>query len=149
MRVLAVDPGSKRVGLALSDETETLATPLTVLHAGPHLARRIAAAASELEAGRIVVGLPMRLDGSEGLEADAARHLAAEISLQSQLPVELWDERFTTTIAERAARAAGNLAARRRPGGRPARSSHSLRPLVDSHAAAILLQSYLDRTSSR
>jgi putative Holliday junction resolvase len=139
MRVLAVDPGTVRVGLALSDESATLATPLRTLQAGPALATQIAGAAREAGAERIVVGLPRRLDGSEGDEAAAARRLARELGELSGIDVELWDERFTSRMAE-AALVASRPARGRRAGARR-------REATDRVAAAILLQSYLDRNS--
>ncbi len=132
-RVLAVDPGTRRVGLAISDPTGTIAQALATLEAEPHdtLAARLASVAREREAGRIVVGLPRRMDGSYGPEARAARELAAELRREARLPVELVDERLTTVAAERAL-SEGNVrgAARRKK--------------VDQVAAALLLQSHLD-----
>lgn len=134
MRVLAVDPGSKRVGLALSDPTGTIAQPLTTIPAEPRetLAGRLAELALEHEAARIVVGLPRRLDGSHGPEAVAARELAAELRAASRLPVELVDERLTTAAAERSLLAGGMHREKRRAN-------------IDRVAAALLLQSHLDR----
>lgn len=134
MRVLAVDPGSKRVGLALSDPTGTIAQGLTTLDAEPleTLPERVAAIAREKDAGRIVVGLPRRMDGSFGPEAKAARELAAQLRKAARLPVELMDERLTTVEAERSLREAGVHGRHRRQ-------------RVDRVAAALLLQSHLDR----
>lgn len=134
MRTLAVDPGSKRVGLALSDPTGTIAQALTTIDAEPHdtLAERLASVANEKEAGRIIVGLPRRMDGSYGPEAKAARELATKLRAASRLPVELVDERLTTVAAERSLRE-GNVRGRAR------------RASVDRVAATLLLQSHLDR----
>jgi putative Holliday junction resolvase len=137
MRILAVDPGTVRVGLALSDEGGSLATPHSTLPAGPGLAARITAVAGEVGAGAVIVGLPRRLDGSDGPEAESARALAAEIASASGLKVELWDERFTSAIAERALR---QSRPRRGRAGVAARKQ-----ATDRVAAAVLLQSYLDR----
>ena len=142
MRVLAVDPGTVRVGLALSDETETLATPLEVLRGGPAIVSAVVAVARARDAGMVLVGLPVNMDGSEGPEASAARRLAAAIEGASGLPVELWDERLTTVQAERQRR--GRARGVRRPSRALAR-----RHAVDAEAAAILLQSYLDRGAAR
>ena len=133
MRVLAVDPGSKRVGLAVSDPTETIAQPLTTVPAEPAdtLAGRLAELARQQEAGRIVVGLPRRLDGSLGPEAKSARQLAAALRAASKLPVELVDERLTTAAAERSLLAGGMRRERRRAN-------------IDRVAATLLLQSHLD-----
>jgi putative Holliday junction resolvase len=134
VRVLAVDPGSKRVGLAVSDPTGTIAQPLTTVEAEPSetLVARLAGIAREIEATRIVVGLPRRLDGSFGPEAKAARALADALRKESRLPVELVDERLTTAAAERSLVAGGMRRARRRE-------------TIDRVAATLLLQSHLDR----
>jgi putative holliday junction resolvase len=133
LRVLAVDPGSKRVGLAVSDPTETIAQPLTTVPAEPAdtLADRLAEVARKQDAGRIVVGLPRRLDGSLGPESKSARKLAAALRSASKLPVELVDERLTTAAAERSLLAVGMRRERRRAN-------------IDRVAAALLLQSHLD-----
>jgi len=132
--VLAVDPGSRRVGLAVSDPTGTIAQPLTTLDAEPHntLPQRLADVAREREATRIVVGLPRRLDGSFGPEAKAARALADAVRKASRLPVEMVDERLTTAQAERSMISGGVRRARRRA-------------TIDGVAATLLLQSHLDK----
>jgi putative holliday junction resolvase len=129
-----VDPGSRRVGLAVSDPTETIAQPLATVPAEPRstLPARIADAAREHDAARIVVGLPRRLDGSYGPEAKAARELAAELRKAAGLPVELEDERLTTAAAERSLIAEGVRREKRRLS-------------IDRVAATLLLQSHLDR----
>jgi putative Holliday junction resolvase len=133
VRILAVDPGTKRVGLALSDPGETIAQALATVPGRPEdtLAARLAEIARDHEAGRIIVGLPLRLDGRSGPEAAAARKLAAAIRHESGLPVELVDERLTTAAAERALVAGGVKRAQRRQD-------------VDRVAATMLLQSHLD-----
>jgi putative Holliday junction resolvase len=133
VRVLAVDPGSKRVGLAVSDPTATIAQPLTTIESEPRdtLAGRLAEVAKVQEATRIVVGLPRRLDGSLGPEAKSARELGQELRKTSGLPVEFVDERLTTALAERSMIATGVRRAKRRA-------------TIDQVAAAILLQSHLD-----
>jgi putative holliday junction resolvase len=141
MRVLAVDPGKVRVGLALSDEGGRLATPHSTLAAGARLADRIADVAQEAGAGSVIVGLPRRLDGSEGPEAEAARALADEIAAASGLAVELWDERFTSSMAESALRSS-------RP-KRGRKVATARREATDRVAAAVLLQSYLDRSAAK
>ncbi len=133
-RILAVDPGTKRVGVAVSDPTGTIAQALATVPAEPRdsLAARLAGIAAEREAKRIVVGLPRRMDGSYGPEATAARQLADAIRQASGLPVELVDERLTTAAAERAMIEGGVRRAKRRES-------------IDQVAATLLLQSYLDR----
>ena len=123
MRVVALDYGSARCGVAVSDPTGTLATPLEpVLRAGTRngLARLVARVA-ELGAERVVVGLPLSLRGGDSAQTGEVRAFAARLERALPVPVELYDERFTTTLAERAG---GNSA-------------------LDSRAAAILLQEWL------
>jgi putative Holliday junction resolvase len=134
VRILAVDPGSKRVGLALSDPTETIAQPLPTMPAEPgdSLPTRLVEIARSHEVERIIVGLPLRLDGTHGPEAVAARKLAGAIRRQARLPVELVDERLTTVAAERALLAGGVKRDARRQG-------------VDRVAATMLLQGHLDQ----
>jgi putative pre-16S rRNA nuclease len=135
---MAVDPGSRRVGVAVSDPTGTIAQPLTVVPAEPAatLVARLAALAREQEAGRLVVGLPRRMDGGQGPEALAARALADDLRRATGLPVTLVDERLTSVAAERALLAGGASRARRRQ-------------LSDQVAAALILQSYLDAEARR
>ena len=134
MRILAIDPGSKRVGLALSDPTATIAQALATLPAEPvaTLPLRIAQVARTNEAARIVVGLPRRLDGSRGPEARAAQVLADAIRKESGLPVEMVDERLTTVAAERSLIEGGIKREKRRL-------------TVDRVAATLMLQAPLDR----
>jgi len=134
LRILAVDPGSKRVGIALSDPSETIAQALETIPAEPGetLPRRVAETARSKGAERIVVGLPLRLDGTHGPEAAAAQRLAAAIRHESGLPVEMVDERFTTAAADRALIAGGIKREQRRRG-------------IDRVAATMLLQGHLDR----
>jgi putative Holliday junction resolvase len=137
--VLAVDLGERRIGLALSDPSGTLASPLRTLDVtgDPERDRlAIVTAALDAEAQVIVVGLPRSLSGREG---PAARRARAEASALSEaaggITVELHDERFTTRDAERALAAAGTRGRKRRA-------------RVDAAAAAIILQSYLDAKAS-
>lgn len=133
MRVMAVDPGEKRIGLALSDETATLASPLVVLK---HVSRAVDAAtiaglAVEHGAGLIVVGEALDDENEPTPSARSARRLAEAIRLQTDLPVVMWDESGSTQAAR-----AGQIAlgyARKRRGGHQ-----------DDLAAAYILQSYLD-----
>jgi len=137
-RVLAVDPGSKRVGIAISDPSATIAQALVTIPAEPaaSLAGRIAAIAHEQEAASIIVGLPRRLDGTHGPEAKAASRLAGEIRSLSRLPVELVDERMTTAAAERSMISTGTRRRERRQD-------------IDRVAATMLLQSHLDQVRKR
>jgi putative Holliday junction resolvase len=131
---MAIDPGSKRVGIALSDPTATIAQALATVSAEPAgtLASRLAQMALSHQAERIVVGLPRRLDGTRGPEAVAATGLAEAIRRASGLPVELVDERLTTVAAERSLIAGGVRREKRRLS-------------VDRVAATLMLQAHLDR----
>ena len=133
--MLAVDLGERRIGLALSDPSGTLASPLrTIEVTGDPERDRLAvvAAARAAEAQVIVVGLPRSLSGREGPAARRARAEASALAeVAGEIRVELHDERFTTRDAHRALAAAGT---RRR----------ERRARVDAAAAAIILQSYLD-----
>jgi putative Holliday junction resolvase len=130
---MAVDPGSKRVGLAVSDPSGTIAQALSTVPAEPAatLPTRLAEIAKAQDAGRIVVGLPLRLDGRHGPEAKAAQELADRLRKASGLPVELVDERLTTAEAEKALIAGGVRREKRRLS-------------VDRVAATLLLQGHLD-----
>jgi putative Holliday junction resolvase len=136
--VLGLDAGTVRVGLAASDPTGTLASPVTVLERrqGARLWERLREEARRRGAVGIVVGLPLRMDGVEGTAAAAARALAEEAHEQTGLPVELWDERLSSVEAERALLAAG---VRRRP----------RRERIDAVAAAVVLQAWLDARRSQ
>ncbi len=129
-----MDPGSKRVGLAISDPTGTIAQALATVPAEPQdtLVDRLAGIAAHNEATKMVVGLPRRMDGSFGPEARAARVLADELRRATHLPVELVDERLTTAAAEKSLLAGGVRRAKRRAS-------------IDRVAATLLLQSHLDR----
>jgi putative Holliday junction resolvase len=133
-RVLAVDPGSKRVGLAVSDPTGTIAQALSTVPAEPaeSLAVRLAEIAKAQDARRIIVGLPLLMNGRHGPEAAAAQELASALRKASGLPIELVDERLTTAEAERSLIAAGVRREKRKLS-------------IDKVAATLLLQAHLDR----
>jgi putative holliday junction resolvase len=132
-RVLAVDPGEKRLGLAISDESGTIANPLAVIG---HVARLIDAAAiaqlaREQEAVMIVVGQPLDSEGNLGPAARRSVRLAEAIRSQTDLPIEFWDESGSTRSAQAARLAMGV--------SRSKRKGH-----LDDLAATVILQSYLD-----
>lgn len=137
MRVLAIDPGTARCGLAVSDEAGILATPLDALRVGEgaRLAERLAERARALEVGRILMGHPLRMDGTPGPRARAVERLAARLRSVIDVPVDLVDERLTTVEARERLREAGR--------GDQARRRRS-RGALDSAAAAVLLQGWLD-----
>lgn len=136
MRVLGIDLGSRRIGVAVSDPGGVLASPVTVLpRSGDRSAdhRAIAALAAEWEAGRVVVGLPLSLDGSMGPAARAAAEEADALAGVVGVPVEVADERLTTVTADRAMREAA-----------PRKGARDRRRTIDAAAAAVLLQTWLD-----
>jgi len=133
-RLLGVDWGERRIGLALSDETQTLAQPLTTLtrRTGKRFPMREFLTLLDRHAVTgVVVGLPLDAAGVEGDAAGAARALASAIAQRSGKPVELWDERFSTARA---------LGAVRQMGG----TTKGRKGDVDALAATLLLQHYLD-----
>ncbi len=138
-RILAVDWGEVRIGLALSDESQTLATPLDTLQRRKGkrfpMARFLELTAEHCPVG-LVVGLPLSSEGREEVSAGAARELAASLSRQTGLPLELWDERMTTARA---------LSAIQEQGG----STRGRRADVDALAASVLLQQFLDARKNR
>jgi putative Holliday junction resolvase len=136
VRVLGVDYGHVRVGLALSDPGGILAQPWGTLEPRSlkDAARRILEAALSTEAEAIVLGLPLLLSGEEGAAALRVRELALALRRRSPLPVHLWDERLTSVAASRAM-ADDGLDERARRGR------------LDPVAAAIMLQSWLDAGS--
>lgn len=131
-RTMAVDLGSARTGVAVSDELGMLAQPWKTLPGGEASLEAVVAAAGELRPARILVGLPRNMDGSYGPAAEAARAFAEKLRARVASPVDLWDERLTTVAAQRSLRESG-------------RKARDQRGVVDQVAAQILLQSWLDR----
>jgi putative pre-16S rRNA nuclease len=133
-RILAVDWGERRIGLAVSDPQGIIATGLqTLVVRGPADAVvRVTAAAAEREVARIVVGLPLLMSGVRGEAAESAQRFADALAARSGLPVETYDERLTSALSERRLREVGT------PRGRS-------RSRVDQGAAVALLESYLLR----
>jgi putative Holliday junction resolvase len=134
VRVLGLDLGTVRIGVAVSDSIGIIASPHSVIrrgedHGADHAA--IAAIVSELEVGRVVVGLPLSMDGSVGPAAEAALEEIDELGDRLAVPVEPYDERLTTVSAERSLREGGVR-------------GRSRRDVIDKVAAAVILQSWLD-----
>lgn len=131
-RVLGIDPGERRVGVALSDPIGIIASPLMVIDLRTeNLAEVLRSLCEAHDVGRVVVGLPIGLSGEEGPAATKARRLAAVVEEATGLPVDLHDERFTSVTAE------GALL----EGGVKRRDRRETR---DKVAAAVMLQSFLD-----
>jgi putative Holliday junction resolvase len=139
MRALGLDLGSKRIGVAVTDQDQRVATPVDTVtrsrggRADDH--RAIAGLVDEWEAGVVVVGLPVSLDGSEGPAARAVLDEVIELRAALPVPVETIDERFTTVTADQQLREQGIKG--------KARTA-----VIDRAAAAVLLQSWLDRRRS-
>lgn len=133
MKILAVDLGKARTGIAVSDEGEILASPVCVIqeYDRGRLAERIAALAREHRAALLVLGLPRNMDGSEGESARGAREFGAVLEEKTGLPVAFQDERGTTVTAHNYL----NLTDTR---GKKRKS------VVDAVAAVIILQNHLD-----
>ena len=138
MRIVGLDFGLKRIGVAVSDPSGTLARPLAAIQADPRDAiDRVAALIAELSRddpapAAIVVGLPLRLDGTPHEMTARVRAFAAALGARTGLPVEFQDERLSSHEAE------GRLTARHRTWQRR-------KPLLDAASAAVILQDYLDR----
>lgn len=131
MRVVGLDLGSRRIGVAVSDPTGTLASPYEVVERSPRSYDQIRRIVEEVEAERVVVGLPLSLSGKEGPAATAAKEEAAALADVLDVPVETYDERLTTVSANRSMMDLKMKAdARRR--------------VVDKVAAAVMLQSWLE-----
>ena len=135
MIILAVDYGDKRTGIAVCDKLEILASPVCVLTEwnAETLAQKIIDIAKEKKAEKIVVGLPINMDGSKGFRAEACEALGGLIKSGCDIPVVFWDERLTTVSAHRIL-SENNVRGKKR------------KSVVDSVAAEIILQSYNDST---
>lgn len=132
MRILAIDYGDARTGLAICDPGELLASPLTTItHYDPaRVAEQAAEAAAGQKAQQIVVGYPLNMDGSAGPRAQLCRDFARTLSGLTAIPVTLWDERGTTVTATRYLNATDTRGKKRKQ-------------VIDSVAATVILESYL------
>jgi len=136
MRILALDHGTKRIGVAVSDETKTIAQPLEYIPAEPFadFLKRLKELLIAKEVDLILIGLPRNMDGSYGPAAQKVQAFIAVLKTAITVPVKTWDERLTSAQANRVL-----IQARVRRDKR--------KETVDKMAAAILLQSYLDGTT--
>jgi putative Holliday junction resolvase len=130
-RILGLDIGSKRIGVAISDEMGFIASPVGMVLRGEASGREISQHASRLGAILLLVGLPVGLSGREGPQAKDVRDYVDSIAADIGLPVEYWDERLSTSIAEKSLIATGSRRDKRKQ-------------QVDTVAAAVILQGYLD-----
>jgi putative Holliday junction resolvase len=133
MRVLALDVGEKRIGVAISDLSQTLARSLKVIQRDSRQEgfATVARLIEEYEVEKVVVGYPRSLDGMAGAQAEKVERYAADLAKALTVPVLLWDERFSTVSAERLMKEAGLRGKRKQE-------------IVDAVAAAVILQDYLD-----
>ena len=132
MKIMAVDFGDARTGLAICDKTELLASPVGVIHEKrfEHAVEKVAAAAAENRAEAVIVGLPLNMNGSEGPRAELCRNFAEQLSSRVNVPVRMWDER-QTTVSD-----AGYL-------NQTDTRGKKRKEVIDAVAAVIILDSYL------
>ena len=136
MRILALDHGTVRVGVAVSDELGMIARPLEFIPAEPwaDFLSRFEKLLAELQPEQLIVGLPRNMDGSIGPAAEKVKEFITRLRETVTVPIRTWDERLTSVQAQRMLREAGHKA-------------KNQKGKVDQTAAAIILQSYLDSQS--
>ena len=136
MRILGIDPGEKNIGVAISDPTGTIANPLTVIRhtSRSNDAATIATLAQENGVRKIIIGQSFDLNGKPNFQGRKAARLAAAISTQTDVPIELWDESYSTQKAQEARIDLGS--------SRSKRNGH-----LDELAATVILQTFLDSRS--
>ena len=139
-RLLGIDPGEKRLGLAISDPFGNFAVGLDTIsnHEGKDLLPELAAICDRYEVHEIIIGLPLHMSGEEGISAQKARELGAILTEGLKVTVSFMDERLTSKMAEQSLRDMGIQSSRQRKKG-----------VVDQAAAMRILQDYLDRKAKR
>ncbi|HVF48764.1 MAG TPA: Holliday junction resolvase RuvX [Pyrinomonadaceae bacterium] len=137
-RILALDLGTKRVGVAVSDELQITVRPLPTIRRTnwKQLLRDIAQLCESFDVQTVVLGLPLRLDGSEGDAAREARRIARNLGLSLKLPVRMQDERLTSHAAEETLRASKL-------------DADEVKRRVDGEAAAIILRDFISSSEAR
>ncbi|MCL2068866.1 MAG: Holliday junction resolvase RuvX [Oscillospiraceae bacterium] len=132
MKIMAVDLGDARTGLALCDITETLASPLCVIEerGAENLLRKVAAAVKEHAAGMVVVGYPRHMNGDAGIRAQKSELFSKQLGKLADVPIILWDERGTTVSAARQLNETNTRGQKRKQ-------------IIDAVAAVIILENYL------
>lgn len=137
MRILGLDPGSKRVGVALSDELQMIAQPLEYIPAEPEdeLLAKLKELVTKQGVETVIVGMPRNMDGSYGPAAEKSKAFISKLEETLSVPIRAWDERLTSAQANRIL-IEGNVSRKKR------------KEKVDKMAAAILLQSFLDARSA-
>lgn len=134
MRYLAIDLGQKRTGLAICDAGEMIASPLCLVTDQSSLIARVKKIVAEEEAGAIVIGLPLNMDGSEGEPVKNIRNFAAQLEKEVDLPIHFQDERLTSFDAEQ--KLAGEFTRKKK------------KKRIDAIAAASILQAFLDEKNT-
>ncbi|MCK5564942.1 MAG: Holliday junction resolvase RuvX [Planctomycetes bacterium] len=134
MRYLAIDLGQKRTGLAICDAGETIASPLCLITDQPSLISRVKKIVVAEDAGAIVVGLPLNMDGSEGDPVKNVRNFAKDLAKEVDLPIHFQDERLTSFDAEQ--KLAGEFTRKKK------------KKRLDAIAAASILQAFLDEKNT-
>ena len=134
-RLLGLDIGTVRIGVAVSDELGIIATTLAYLERGPNDRIAFRKLEDQYRIGTLVAGIPRGLSGREGPQSQDVRNYADSLALDLNLPLVYWDERLTTVIAERSLIEGG-------------RSRRQRKAEIDSVAAAVMLQGYLDWRAS-
>jgi putative Holliday junction resolvase len=129
--MLGLDIGERRIGVAVSDEMGSIASPVGMVRRERDVAREVRALIEKYGAVRVIAGLPVGLSGREGPQAASVRAFVDELAGQLDVPVEFYDERLSTAVAERSLIAGGTRREKRRE-------------KVDAVAAAVILQGYLD-----
>jgi len=134
MKIMSIDYGDKRTGIAFCDEREILATPYTVIHESyqPKLLEKIIGIIAEEKPKKIVIGLPRNMDGSYGFRCDACRELGEKLKESVEIPVDYQDERLTTVMAHNVL-SDNNVRGKKR------------KDTVDAVSAVMILQSYIDK----
>lgn len=135
-KILGLDLGSVRIGLALSDELGWMAHPWQTLSRSLQSVTEVARLVAEKQITKVIVGLPRKLDGTYGQAAEQCRAFAKELQDQTSAKVILWDERFTTAMAARQLQEAG-------------RSQKQQRAIIDQAAAQQILQSWMDAAAQQ
>jgi putative Holliday junction resolvase len=135
-RLLGLDVGNRRIGVAVSDELGIIATPVGYVERGPADRTEIRALVQRFGASALVAGIPRSMSGQEGMQAKDVRTYAKQLANDLELPLQFYDERLTTVMAERSLISSGRSRAQRK---------HE----IDATAAAIMLQGYLDANAAR
>jgi len=138
MRLIGLDVGDKTIGVAVSDELGFGAHPVTVIKRTDSVRKdigKVRELAEEYDAERIVVGIPIMLTGETGVQAEKVLSFIEEMRKRIRVPIETWDERLTTSEVERMLIETGHRREKRKE-------------IIDMHAAAVILQSYMDRQKS-